>query len=33
MPHALLPNITQFLCSVDPFDKLPKELVRKVAAE
>lgn len=33
MPNALLPNITQFLCNIDPFDKLPKELVREVASE
>ncbi|MFA0086804.1 histidine kinase [Vibrio sp. 10N.286.49.C2] len=33
MSHALLPNITQFLSHIDPFDKLSDPLLRQIAAE
>ena len=31
MPQTLIPNIHDFLSKIDPFDKLPKELQRKIA--
>lgn len=31
MPHTLIPNIHDFIATIDPFDKLPKELQRKIA--
>ncbi|TEW53348.1 cyclic nucleotide-binding/CBS domain-containing protein [Psychromonas sp. RZ22] len=31
MSQTLIPNIRDFLASIDPFDKLPKELQRKIA--
>lgn len=31
MPQTLIPNIHDFLARIDPFDKLPKELQRKIA--
>ena len=32
MTDSLLPNILQFLGSVDPFDKIPKVALREIAA-
>lgn len=32
MPHSLLPNILQFIGQIDPFDKIPKEALRELAA-
>ena len=31
MTHSLIPNIVQFIGQIDPFDKLPKELLRQLA--
>ncbi|MDA7746881.1 DUF294 nucleotidyltransferase-like domain-containing protein [Psychromonas sp.] len=31
MSQTLIPNIHEFLSTIDPFDKLPKELQRKIA--
>jgi len=31
MPQTLIPNIHAFLANIDPFDKVPKELLRKIA--
>lgn len=31
MPQTLIPNIHDFLATIDPFDKLPKDLQRKIA--
>jgi len=31
MPQTLIPNIRDFLATIDPFDKLPRELQRKIA--
>ncbi|PQJ84210.1 DUF294 nucleotidyltransferase-like domain-containing protein [Aliivibrio sifiae] len=32
MPQSLLPNIIQFIGQIDPFDKIPKEALRELAA-
>lgn len=31
MAHTLIPNIYDFLATIDPFDKLPRELQKKIA--
>ena len=31
MPQTLIPNIHDFIATIDPFDKLPKDLQRKIA--
>jgi len=31
MNHSLIPNIIQFIGHIDPFDKIPKELLRMIA--
>ena len=31
MPQTLIPNIHDFLATIDPFDKLPRDLLRKIA--
>ncbi|MCL1142047.1 putative nucleotidyltransferase substrate binding domain-containing protein [Shewanella gaetbuli] len=33
MDESLLPNVTQFLVQIDPFDKLPKAVVRELAQQ
>lgn len=33
MPDTLLPNITQFLMRIDPFDQLPQALCEKIARQ
>jgi len=32
MPETLLPNITQFIAQIDPFDKLPKSMLSALAS-